>query len=174
MNSSDEFENAKTLYKPVSAETVKPCSEDDPRRRKVMVALWERMGQLFGPQWETWYGTVDTQTIRSWQRSLAEFSEQELAGAIKACESWEEKFLPTYPQCRALCMSARAKLRPNWTAERIEREVPVAQLTAQRPADTELTREQKERIAAIQRGAEVETKEEAYRKLGLHVRWGAR
>lgn len=87
-----------------------------------MVALWERMGQWFGGLWEASYGTVNDQTIYAWTGALNQFSEQEIAGAMKQMEAWEEKYPPTFPQFRALCMAARSKARPSWTEERIATE----------------------------------------------------
>ena len=50
---------------------------------------------------------------------------------------------------------------------------PPASLTDPRATDTPVAAREKRRMADIQRGIEVETKESSYYKLGLHVRWGA-
>ena len=47
-----------------------------------------------------------------------------------------------------------------------------AKLTKPKCGDSEIARREKKRMARIQAGEEVESKEESMRKLGLNARWG--
>ena len=168
---------AKQLYKPETAETAKPSSEQiEVRRRKIMVAMWQRMADYFGPLWESSYGTVDGTTIYAWQGAMDQFTEADLAGGIKACENWTEKFPPTFGQFRSLIMAGRHK--PNFTEKREAEEKitgkPASMIEhLSRFASSPAAQRELARMRGIMAGAEAETKDESMRLLGLHTRWGA-
>ena len=169
-------ELAKRLYRRESGETVKQSPPlNDPRRRKIMIALWERMGQWFGPRWENTFGTIDEQTIWSWHGALNRFSEDEIAGAMRQMEDWESPHPPNFPEFKALCMAARSKARKNFTDKRMEVEqdagidVPMIEHLA-RHANSEVAQRELDRMRRIIAGEEVETKEESMRKLELQWR----
>ena len=163
-----ELENQKRLYKPEPAATAKPSSE---RRRAIMVAMWQRMTDYFGPLWESQYGTVDDPAIYSWQGALAQYSEADLAGAIKSCQDWDGKYPPSFPEFKSLVMAARSAQAGQEATERAT--IPsLEHLTKVRRGDSEIAKREKKRMAAIARGEDVETKAESYRKLGLARRWG--
>jgi len=178
---TDQIEMAKALYaKPQpSDETAKPEMHSklrdipDQRRRQLMVAMWHRMGAFFGSAWESQYGGVNDQTIGAWTGALYDFTVGELAGAIKACERWESKFPPTFPEFRALLLSVRNASRPNVTDQRIERETNTPLLEKLRQhASTPIALRELARIERILAGEEVETVPESYDRLGLARRWG--
>lgn len=133
----------------------------------VTVKLWDKMRARFGQRWSRDYGEASDPIRAEWQGNLGLFTAQEVAGAISLMDGWESPHPPTYPEFRALCLSARAKLRPNWTQERVAREVPLAQLTAPKRGDSEVARQEKDRIRRISSGEDVETKAESWRKLHL-------
>jgi len=173
---TDQIEMAKALYaKPQpSDETAKPEMHSklrdipDQRRRQLMVAMWHRMGAFFGSTWESQYGGVNEQTIGAWSGALSDFTVGELAGAIKACEQWESKFPPTWPEFRALLLSVRNASRPNVTQQRIEREANTPLIEhLKRHALTPIAKREIERMERILAGEDVETKRESWNKLGL-------
>lgn len=139
-----------------------------------MVAMWERMGQYFGDKWERQFGDVDGQTIHAWHGALNQFTEDEIAGAMKSMPEWESPFPPTFPEFKALCMSARNAEKKNFTERRIEKEIdkPMLQHLAAH-ADSEVARTELIKMAAIQRGEEIETKYSSWHKLGLHSIYGS-
>ena len=165
-----ELDNAKRLYKPEPEETVTPSDE---RRRTIMVAMWQRMADYFGPMWESAYGTVEDPAIYSWQGALDRYSETDLAGAIKSCQDWDGRFPPTFPEFKSLVMAARSAQAGNEATERVKTEVKnLEHFTKSQRGDSEIAKREKARMRAILRGEEVETKEESYQKLHLARRWG--
>lgn len=153
---------------------LRDMSSDD--QRAVMVAMWHRLGALFGSAWESQYGTVQNQTIHAWAGALAEFGAAEIREAVRLCESWEDKFPPTFPQFKALCLSARNRGR-NFTERRMELEKrhgkPAGLIEhLQRVATSDVAKREIERMKRIVAGEEVETREESYTNLGLPKRWG--
>jgi len=176
------YQNPST--KPESAETATPSSEPtrpsreqiEARRRKIMIAMWHRMADYFGPLWESSYGTIDGTTIYAWQGAMGQFTEADLAGGIKACENWTEKFPPTFGQFRSLIMAGRSK--PNFTEKREAEEKITGQPASMiehlsRYASSHVAQRELARMRGIMAGAEAETKDESMRLLGLHRRWGA-
>lgn len=139
----------------------------DERRRQLMVAMWHRMSTFFGSIWESQYGGVNDQGISSWSGALGEFTVEELGGAIGECQKWDGKFPPTFPEFRALCQSARSKSRPNWTEQRIEREVGVAQLVKPKRGDSAIARRYKAMIRDMLAGEYDETVEESQARLKI-------
>jgi len=140
-----ELENQKQLYKPATDATGKPLNE---RRRTIMVAMWQRMSDYFGPLWESAYGGVDDQAIYAWTGALAHYSESEIGGAVKACENWDGKFQPTFPEFKSMVMAARSAqaAKPPANPE------PVASLeyfTKERRTDSEIAKREKKRMRAI-------------------------
>ena len=140
-----------------------------------MVAMWQRMSDYFGPLWESAYGGVDDQAIHAWHGALERYDEKDLGGAIRACENWDGKFPPTFPEFKSLVMAARSAQAGKQATERVSAE-PVASLehfTKVRRGDTVIAKREKARMAAILRGEDIESKEESMRILGLHARWSA-
>jgi len=130
------------------------------------------MTELFGQQWVKSYGESDGSTRPAWQGALGEFSANEVAAALKSCEDWESKFPPTFPEFKALCTSARAKARPNWTEQRISSGRPLMTVLREK-ATTPIAKEELAKMDRIMAGEGPETREESYRKLRLARRWGA-
>ena len=148
-------------------------SAEELRRRKIMCAMWVRLTQWF-PNWQTQYGGIDDPTIYAWTGALNRYSEAELAGAIRACENWDEKFLPTFPEFKALVMAARSK--PNVTEARIALEKregkPVAMIEhLARSATSEIATRELERMRRIQADEDVEPFEVSYHNCGCGYRW---
>lgn len=144
----------------------------DQRRQLVMTTLWQRMGEIFGNQWELNFGKPGGSSYRTWCEGLAEYSEAQIRNGLdQVRRTFDSGFVPNLPQFARLCLT-HEKRGQDFTQERIKREVPLAQLTAQRPGDSAISAREKARIKGILAGAEAETKEESYRLLGLHVRWG--
>jgi len=139
-----------------------------------MVAMWHRLGDYFGPQWEASYGGVDDGTIYAWTAALNRYSEIDLAGAIKSCQSWDGKFPPTFPQFRALVMAARSK--PNATEARIALEKregkPVAMIEhLSRIATSDIAKRELDRMKQIMAGEDVEEFSTSYHLRGCSHRW---
>lgn len=91
------------------AKSVRRLGDDESRMDKLMVAMWQRMSDLFGTPWQTNYGGVNDPTIKTWGRGLADFTEDQLARGIKACENWAERFPPNLPQFKQLCLTVNRK-----------------------------------------------------------------
>jgi hypothetical protein len=144
----------------------------DPQRLAIMTRLWQRMRELLGQSWVRAYGEADGQTPHAWAGALGDFTPTEIGGAIQAVQDWDSAFPPTFPEFKALCLSVRAKQRPNWTQERVAREVPLQQLTAPQPGDSETARQEKAMIRQIMAGEDVESRQESYDRLHLARRWG--
>lgn len=174
-----DHELAKALYaKPTTSdEPEKPMNTSEvsstERREAVMTRLWQRMGEIFGNQWELNFGKPGGPSFTTWTEALAGYSELQIRNGLEQCRTWDNGFVPHLGQFAKLCLTKRDN-GPNFTAERLKRDgdVPLAQLTKQRPGDSEITKREKARIRGILAGAEAETKEESYRNLGLHKRWG--
>jgi len=137
-----------------------------------MTTLWQRMGAIFGNQWELNFGSVGCDTYRTWFDALKGYSEAQIGTGVNACREWDSGFVPHLGQFARLCL-AKTTRGENFTEVRMAREAGLAQLTKQRPEDTAATRHEKQRIADMRRGIEPETKAESYHKLDLHIRWGA-
>lgn len=137
------------------------------RRKKLMVWLWANMSARFGGVWESAYGGIRDPGIRMWMDDLGAFSDDEIRGAAELAKDWDGKFPPTCPEFRALCMSVRAKSRPNWTEQRIEREVSVAQLAAPKAGDSAIATRYKAMTRAIPAGEHEETREESLDRLKI-------
>ena len=140
-----------------------------------MIALWARMTQWF-PQWQSLYGGVDDPAIYAWTGALARYTEDELGGAIRSCENWDGKFPPSFPEFKSMVMAARSATTPNHTDKRIAMEKqhgkPVAMIEhLARKATSEVAQRELAKMRRILAGEEVETREEAFRNLGLHARW---
>jgi len=178
----EQTELAKMLYSPSTrnenAETAKPSNAPteakESRRRTIMVAMWQRMTDYFGPQWEASYGNVDSGTIYAWTGSLNRYSEAELAGAIRACEEWDGSFPPTFGQFKALVMAARSK--PNATEQRMALEKsagkPVAMIEhLARSAVSEISQRELARMYDLLAGKEIEENQTSYHNCGLGSRW---
>jgi len=144
------------------------------RRQLVMTTLWQRMGEMFGNQWELNFGKPGGPSYLTWTEGLAGYSEAQIRNGVEHCRTWDSKgFVPNLPQFAGLCLTRRS-VGPNITAERIEREANTPLLEKLRhSANTPIAKHELGRIERIMAGEEVETKEESYRKLGLHVRWGS-
>jgi hypothetical protein len=137
------------------------------------------MADFFGPLWESSYGTVDDQAIYAWTGALNRYSEQELAGAINACQDWDGKFPPTFPEFKSMVMAARSaqaadQATPSPEVKNLEH------FTKVRRGDSEIAKREKKRMAAIPFSPEslepsdddVETFEESYKNLKLQTRYG--
>ena len=143
------MDNQKQLYSGTSAEKEKPSMQPE-RRRKVMIALWAKMRQFFGNAWVSTYGTIDDQTIYGWTGALNQFTEAELAGAIKACEDWPGKFAPNFPEFKTMCMAARANLKSVEISHRVMNETKsLEDLTGHKRGETEIARREKEKQRKI-------------------------
>jgi len=175
-----ETANAKTLYGTGSKETGQSLSDsaslqtpEAVRRKQIMIAIWERMGQWFGPLWEQGFGTIHEKTINAWMDAMGEFGEDDIARAMHALAKWESKYPPTFPEFRALIMAHRPK--ENFTDRRIESEKgeikSLADFAKPRREDGPIAKREKERMRRILAGEDVESKEESMTKLGLHRRW---
>ena len=141
-----------------------------------MVAMWQRMTDFFGPQWEASFGNVDGSTIYAWTGALNRYSEMELAGAIKSCENWDGKFPPTFPEFKALVMAARSAANPNYTEKRIAVEKQTGQSVTMiehlsRVANSPIAKQELDRMNRILAGEDVESRETSYHNLGLGFRW---
>jgi len=137
-----------------------------------MVAMWQRMSDYFGPLWESAYGGVDDQAIHAWHGALERYDEKDLGGAIRACENWDGKFPPTFPEFKSLVMAARSAQAGQVATERAKTTPSMEHFTTPKRGDSEIARREKKRMAAIGRGEEVETKAESYRNLDLTKLWG--
>jgi hypothetical protein len=169
----EETENAKQLYKPANAETGTQ-SPAQKRRRIIMVALWDRMSKLYRT-WERDWGDVNGDTIYAWTRLLSKFDELDIGGAIAACENRTDKFPLEFPEFKSLCVAARSAAKPNVTDQRIAEEKNVKSLedfTRPKRGDGPVAKAQKERMARIHAGEDLETLEESYKNLELARRWG--
>jgi len=145
----------------------------EPQRLAIMTRLWQRMRELLGQSWVRAYGEADGQTPYAWSGALADFTPTEIGGAIQAVQDWDSPFPPTFPEFKALCLSARAKHRPNWTQQRIARDdVPLEQLTAPSDNDSDIARTAKAEIRRILAGEDIESRRESYDRLHLARRWG--
>ena len=136
-----------------------------------MVAMWQRMTDYFGPLWEAQYGTVEDPAIYSWQGALERYSEDDLAGAIKSCQNWDGQYPPTFPEFKSLVMAARSTQAGQAATERAT-VTSLEHFTKVRRGDSEIAKREKKRMAAIERGEDVETKAESYQHLKLARRWG--
>ena len=161
-------ESEKRLSSEVNDSKAKPCRMSESpkaRQRAVMVALWKRMREYMGQSWVREYGDVDGEAINAWQLALSSLKEHQIAEGVKACQHWTKDFPPTFGQFRELCVARRhTPITPPPQT--------VAQLTAPRGSDSGVAKGEKERIAAIMRGEEVETKEASMHKLGFTARHG--
>jgi len=178
----EQTELAKMLYSPSTrnenGETVKPSNAPteakESRRRTIMVAMWQRMTDYFGPQWEASYGNVDSGTIYAWTGALNQYSETNLAGAIRSCENWDGKFPPTFPEFKGLVLASRA--RQNFTDKRMALEKsagkPVALLEhLARSAVSEIAQRELARMHDLLAGKEIEEFQTSYHNCGLGSRW---
>ena len=141
-----------------------------------MVALWQRMTDYFGPQWQASYGTIDEGTIYSWTGALMCYTENEIAGAVKACQSWDGSFPPNFGQFKALVMAARSAANPNYTEKRIAVEKQTGQSVTMiehlsRSATSDVAKKELDRMKRILAGEDVESRETSYHNLGLGFRW---
>lgn len=175
-----DHELAQTLCASARSATEEPYSDQEARRWRIIVSLWERMGQFFGQQWEKSYGTVDDQTIHAWKGALSRFTEEEIAYAVKAIgrefakgDPKGAKFPPTFPEFRELCQAARqyAKTR-KVHAEAETKAVPLADLSRTHKGDSEAAKAEKGRQVNIGKADIGETFEESYHRCGLADRWG--
>jgi len=179
---------AKQLYSDPSASSVSSSSgprlasaplRDVPEdyQDAVGVRVWNRMRQLFGQHWTRDYGDAAEQTRHAWQGALGQFTTDEIGLALQNCQEWTAKFPPTFPEFRALCLSARHKLRPNWTEQRIAREKDTGQGVSgliqhfAKGAKSEAAEAGLVEIGRILVDEEVQTRDESMRRLGLHRRW---
>ena len=143
-----------------------------------MVALWARLTAIYGSQWVSVYGDVDSPAFNGWSGMLESFAELELAGALKLCETRTGSFPPGFPEFRAMCAASR--VTPNVTEGRMAREKAAGQPVSilehlSRAASTPVALRELDRIRRIIEGEEVETFDQAYHNCGLGRRWpGAR
>jgi len=143
----------------------------DQGNHKLMIALWQRMSDLFGVSWETQYGDVDGTAIKSWSRALADFTTEQLGRGIRACENWQKNFPPTLPQFKELCLTVKHE-KPNFTQRRMAAEKTSVMGHLESSAKSEVAKREVERMRAIMDGEEVETRAVSYMKMGLQRRWG--
>ena len=112
-----------------------------------MVAMWHRLGALFGAAWESQYGTVKDGTMRAWLDALRAFNAEQIGRGIKGCEDWKKDFPPNLPQFKELCLTVKRD-KPNFTERRIEQEkaATLKSLAAPAKGDSELVKHEKEKI----------------------------
>jgi len=160
---------------PSSTSVTVEITSSEARRRRVMVLLWARMSAMF-PQWESLYGNVDGPAIAAWTKNLGEFTEAELGGAIKAAERYEGKFLPSYPEFRAMCAASRASLKSAADTQRLldERKAEPTSIMGHLAshATSEAAKAGLANLEAILSGDEVETFEQSYANCGCQRRFG--
>ena len=103
-------------------------------------------------------------------RALGEFTEEQIASGAKSCQKWTKDFPPTLGQFRQMCMEVTNA--PNFTERRMETEIKsLTDFTKPCRADGPIAQREKQRIADILAGKEVETKDESMTRLALHRRW---
>lgn len=160
---SDESEKLKTTS----------AVSSDERREAVMTRLWQRMGEIFGNQWELNFGKPGGPSYRTWTEALARYSEQQIRNGLEQCRLWDSGFIPHLGQFAKMCLTKQTT-GPNFTEARLtaERDLGLAQLTKPAPGDSVVASREKARIKAMFAGAEPETKAESYRLLNCHVRYG--
>jgi hypothetical protein len=158
-----EAEAPATTFAPSSAE----------RREAVMTRLWQRMGEIFGNQFELNFGRPGGSTYYTWLEALAQYSEQQLRNGLEQCRQWDSGFVPHLGQFAKLCLT-KQRIGPNFTEERLARGKCIAGVLEHlgKRAHTEAAKAELERILRIVAGEEVETFAESYRKLDLQLRWG--
>lgn len=148
----------------------------NPRRKLVMERLWTRLGEIFGNPWELNFGKVGGSAFDTWAEGLANYSEQQLAHGIRQAATWDSGFVPNLGQFCKLCLSAK----PQETIEaeqRIARDSEIKSLedfTKRKRTDSPIAAREKDRMRRILAGEDIESKDESYKKLKLHARWGAR
>ena len=163
LTTSDEHEKPTPTFVPSLAE----------RREAVMTRLWQRMGELFGNQWELNFGKAGGPSYRTWMEGLADYSELQLKNGLEQCRTFDSGFVPNLPQFARLCLT-HEKRGPNFTEERIERERDVPLLEKlKRNANTPIAQHELARILRILDGEHVETRRESWDNLGLSKTHGA-
>ncbi len=157
----------KRLYRGVSDSRMKSMPQSIDRRKHVMVTLWERMADIFGNYWGLNYGEPGGRSMQTWAAGLAKYSESQIKHGVEQLANWNNRFPPNLGQFSALCLSSQPKTLPPSDIKQL------SDFTKPKRGDSEIARREKKRMARIQAGEDVETKEESMRNLGFHVRHGA-
>ena len=172
----EEITNAKTLYSGETGNTASTAEKSlqEKRRKLVMTTLWQRMTEMFGNQWELNFGPPGSGTFDTWTAGLAGYSEEQIKNGVEQCRHWDSGFVPNLGQFSKMCLTKRTD-KPNFTDRRIENEKKANSLIGHLSshADSPIKKQELERMKAIMRGEDVETKDESMTNLGLHRRWGA-
>ena len=151
-------------------------SQVQQRRELVMTTLWQRMGEIFGNQWELNFGAAGGSAYQTWTSGLADYSEEQIRNGVEQCRKWTSSFIPHMGQFIELCTVKRTD-KPNFTDLRIAEEKRTgAGLDGMiehlsKHALSETAKRELDRMRRIIAGEDIESFEESMTNLGLHRRW---
>lgn len=145
------------------------------------------MREYTGQGWVREYGDVYGDAFNSWTDALQNYTEEQIARGVKACQDWAHDFPPNLGQFKQLCINTSGT--NNFTDRRMALEKETGQtvetlerLAKARAGDSDLVARCKAEMAAIMAGRDtfeylgqsvkVRSRDKAYRDLRLHARWG--
>lgn len=80
---------------------------------KLLVALWVKMGHLYGHRWTATFGESAmfngdlSDVARTWASGLAGVTGEQIAVGLKACSESADGWPPTLPEFRAACLGKK-------------------------------------------------------------------
>lgn len=71
---------------------------------RVMVRLWERMTEIYGPRWSSGYGEPGGKAFKTWSRALKNASTDNIKRGLGRCLQRDEQgWPPTLPEFMGMC-----------------------------------------------------------------------
>lgn len=71
---------------------------------RMMVKLWERMSEIYGPRWVSGYGEPGGKAFETWSRALKGASADNIKRGLNRCLQRDEQgWPPTLPEFLGMC-----------------------------------------------------------------------
>lgn len=71
---------------------------------RMMVKLWERMSEIYGPRWVSGYGEPGGNAFKTWSKALSKASPEHVKRGLGRCLQRDEKgWPPTLPEFLGMC-----------------------------------------------------------------------
>jgi len=141
-----------------------------------MLATWKVLRESVGQSWVREYGDVNGEAIRTWEHALRDFTDDQIARGVRACQSWTKSFPPTIGQFKEMCLTVHHS--PNFTEKRMAQEKAFGKPAnviehLDRVAASGIAQTELDRMRRIRTGEEVETFDVSFHNLGLRARWAS-